>query len=102
MRIPTVKIRNKSTGEVRKINEIDWSTDLGLKKYSGWERLGGETHGDPIKTPKTVQMPSGPTVVDAEEAAARDKGINETEGFREVKRRRGRPRKQQVPNEFEK
>jgi len=28
-----------------KINAWDWAGDLGTSKYAGWERVGGETHG---------------------------------------------------------
>lgn len=52
MRLSTVWIRNKRTGAKVKINEYEWAGDLGVSKYAGWERVGGETHGE--ETPKDV------------------------------------------------
>ena len=54
LRLPTVRIRNKKTGKIRKVNESDWAGDLGIVKYAGWERIGGETHGDENKDPEGV------------------------------------------------
>lgn len=44
--IATVVIRNKRNGKQRRINEHEWAHDLGKGKYDGWERVGGERHGD--------------------------------------------------------
>lgn len=44
--IATVLIRNKKNGKTRRINENEWAHDLGKGKYNGWERAGGERHGD--------------------------------------------------------
>ena len=52
MRIATIKIRNKKTGRIIKINEYEWAGDLGVSKYAGWERAGGEKQGE--ETPKDV------------------------------------------------
>lgn len=49
MRIPTVWIRNKRTREKRKVNAIDYATDLGIKKFRNWELLS-EQHGDKPET----------------------------------------------------
>lgn len=97
MRLPVVRIRNKTTGKRMTVNEIDWASDLGLKRFRGWERIG-EAHGDPIQNPVKVDLPSGPTVVDEQEAERMDTGVRETPKYREVQRRRGRPRKNQMPN----
>ena len=46
MRLSTVWIRNKRTGDRKKINEHEWAGDLGTSRYAGWERVSGETHGE--------------------------------------------------------
>lgn len=101
MRIPTVKIKNTRTGETRKINAVDWATDLGQRKWREWTLLTEYRAPEPVET-TVVQTASGPLKVGVEEAATMDTGINETDGYRQVQRRRGRPRKHQVPNELEK
>jgi hypothetical protein len=46
MRIPTIRIRKKGTKKFKIVNEYEWARDLGLGRYAGWERAGGETHVD--------------------------------------------------------
>jgi hypothetical protein len=50
MRVPTVKVRNKATGETMIVNEADYAqgsltSDMQLNA-SGWERVGEETTGE--------------------------------------------------------
>lgn len=97
MKIPTVKIRRKSDGATKIVNEIDYARDLGQVLFRGWERVG-EEHGDKSDAMATVQLAAGKVKVSEQEAMVPPAGENETEKFREVKRRRGRPRKNEVPN----
>lgn len=46
MQLDTVKIRNKKTGRIKIINQADWAGDLGVSRYAGWERAGGEKRGE--------------------------------------------------------
>ena len=97
MRFDTIKIRKKSNGKIKIINAIDYATDLGQSRYAGYE-LVSEKRGDkPTETTK-VKLASGITEVGVEEAMRADSGVRETEGYREVKRRRGRPRKEERAN----
>lgn len=43
MKLSKVKIKHKVSGEIRKVNEIDWSRDLGNSRYRDFERVG-ESH----------------------------------------------------------
>ena len=45
-KLPTVWIRNKKTGVRRKINAVDYASDLGQHKYKDWERVTTETRPD--------------------------------------------------------
>jgi hypothetical protein len=44
-RVPSVWIRNKKSGDLRKINAVDYASDLGTAKYVNWE-LVKERRGD--------------------------------------------------------
>lgn len=91
MRIPTVKIRNLKTGKIRKINAIDWATDLGQGFYSGWERISEPTKGDPDRM-VAVQTAAGKTRVTQGEAETMNDGVKETPGYiRRRHRRRYEP-----------
>ena len=48
MRVPTIKLRNRGTGQVIVVNESDYilGSIPGVCIGSGWDRIG-ETHGDP-------------------------------------------------------
>ena len=50
--VPTVTLRHKRKKHYIKINQSDWSQDLGKYKYSGFERVG-EQHRD-AEPPRTV------------------------------------------------
>lgn len=92
MRIDTVWIRRKRDGVKRKINAIDYASDLGMGKYAAWE-LVRESHGD-----KTDDMVSGKSLgidalVPAKAVEVAEQNAQETNEYKAVKKR-GRPRKQ--------
>jgi hypothetical protein len=101
LRIPTVTLKNNTTGKIMRVNQIDYATDLGKDKFKGWSILT-EKRGDTPTETKVVTTAAGPTRVSAAEAEVADSGQNETPGYRQEKRRRGRPRKNEVPNYDEK
>ena len=53
MRVPTIKIRNEKTGDVLKVNQSDWASDLGRARFAGWTALSDaqnvEAEPDPPK-----------------------------------------------------
>jgi hypothetical protein len=70
VRVATVEIRNKRNGKRRTINEHEWAGDLGTAKYSGWERMGHEKHGDEDAAVVTITETS--EVESAKQREARD------------------------------
>lgn len=107
MRIPTVKIRNKRTGAVLKINARTWAEDLGLGRMNEWERVGGETRGDidvkpEVERPRDEPMPfdiraeaEAPVEAPASEATPDPLPEGMRTGGVVKPKRRGRPRKVQ-------
>jgi hypothetical protein len=83
MILATVKIRNKHNGKVRIVNEHEWSRDLGLGKYSGWERMGGETIA--VEDTDVVEAAAKKALAEkrAEEEAAAKKALAEEEAAQE-------------------
>jgi len=45
MRIPTVTLKQKSTGKIKVVNQSDYATDLGKSRFAGWSLLS-ETNND--------------------------------------------------------
>jgi hypothetical protein len=88
MRLPTVKLRNKKTGELRKVNAIDYAMDLGKDKYAGWELIG-EQRGDPVapEDQVVIDTASGRTRVSKQEVENADTAEKETPGYRSAKSR---------------
>ena len=83
MRIPTVKIRNEKTGETRKINAVDYATDLGRSRYAGW-RLVSEQSGDKSEHPLIDGRPVGiPGKITQEEADVVDTATGPSRGYQE-------------------
>lgn len=58
VRLPTVKIRHRSTGKTMVINQSDWSGDLGVSVYAGWERVGAEKHNGSDDTKLVISTSS--------------------------------------------
>ena len=61
MRLATIRIRNKKTGDIRKINEYEWAGDLGVSKFRDWERYGGETQGTETASEAAVMQAEAET-----------------------------------------
>jgi hypothetical protein len=95
MKLDTVWIRKKSTGEKRKINAIDYASDLGTGKYAGFELIR-EQRGD-----KTDDMVSGESVgvqaqVQAGALANAEQNAVETQGYKRAVTRRKVTKKKAV------
>lgn len=56
MKLDTVWIRKIRTGQRRKVNAVDYASEMGRGKFAGWELIS-EQHGD-----KTDDMVSGKSV----------------------------------------
>jgi len=91
MRIPTIRIRNKRTGKVVKINEHEWAGDLGQRKWAGWERAGGEQHGN--ATPEQEKEIADTLIKEEIKKIERERMPLEVKTEEEEKPKRGRPRK---------
>jgi len=89
MRIPTIRIRNKRTGKVVKINEHEWAGDLGQRKWAGWERAGGEQHGN--ATPEQEKEIADTLIKEEIKKIERERMPLEVKT--EDKPKRGRPKK---------
>jgi len=97
MRIATVKIRHKRTGEVRKVNAIDYGSNMGQGKYAAWE-LVGEAHGDkptePTVSAKSIGVDAAVPLEELE--ASQEKSQQESPRYAQAQR--SRTRKQQSLN----
>lgn len=100
MRIPTVTLRRKVDGKIMKINAIDYASDLGIKRYSGWE-LVGEKGGDAPTETVVVKTAAGDTTVGKEEAEAMDTGVRATPRARAAQRKAGVKRADQRVDDHE-
>lgn len=76
-RVPTVTLRHKRKGTLIKINQSDWSQDLGRFKYSAFERVN-ERHN---QAERPIEINTPPPVEPMDNSPV------------PVRRRRGRPRK---------
>lgn len=71
MRLGTVWIRNKKTGQKRKINAIDYATDLGKSRYVDWELISES------KATESESMVSGESVGVSTKVAAEELEVSE-------------------------
>jgi len=85
--VATLMIRNKRNGKTRVVNEREWSLDLGRGKYSGWERVGHETHG-------TEDAPAAEIATAAEVAAEEDRKAAEEKAAQEAEADEARKREE--------
>ena len=96
MKLSKVKLRNKHSGVILKVNEADWAQDLGRNKYRGFERVGEINSGrkeDVVQTGINESAPDAVKLNADDEPAPDTVKLNTNEKEQESKPSRAQSRR---------